>query len=144
MCNRWDLAPVQRLKGDKKTFAALAETPLCRVLNEGETSDRIDVVFDNYREESIKNAERVTRDDGLGGEYRAIQADHKVKRCRRFLCRSKNKQAFIVFVTSEWKKEKYTEKLSGKTLVVTCGETCYQLSSGIITYQCARINPRGG
>ena len=44
----------------------------------------------------------------------------------------KNKQAFIVFVTNEWKKDKYMEKLSGKTLVVTCGYTCYQLSSGVV------------
>ena len=118
------MALVQYLKGDKKTFAAVAETLLCRVLNEGGTSDRIDVVFDDYREESIKNAERENRGDGLGSEYRNIQAKHKVKQWRRFLCSSKNKQAFILFVTSEWKKEKYTaEKLSGKTLVVTCGET---------------------
>ena len=45
---------------------------------------------------------------------------------------SKNKQAFIVFVTNEWKKDKYMEKLSGKTLVVTCGNSCYQLSSGVV------------
>ena len=37
-----------------------------------------------------------------------------------------------MFVTSEWKEEKYTEKLSGKTLVVMCGGTYYQLSSWIM------------
>ena len=42
------------LKGDQKTFAAVAETLLGRVLNESGTSDRIDVVFDDYRGESIK------------------------------------------------------------------------------------------
>ena len=96
------MALVQRLKGDQKTFAAVAETLLGRVLNEGGSSDRIDVVFDDYREESIKNAER------------------------------ENKQAFIVFVPNEWKKDKYMEKLSGKTLVVTCGNSCYQLSPGVV------------
>ena len=50
----------------------------------------------------------------------------------KILCSSKNKQAFIVFVTNEWKKDKYMEKLSGKTLVVTCGNSCYQLSSGVV------------
>lgn len=119
------MALVQRLKGDQKTFAAVAETLLGRVLNEGGTSDRIDVVFDDYREESIKNAERVNRGEGSASEYRNIQADHKVKQWRRFLCSSKNKQAFIVFVTSEWKKDKYKEKLLGKTLVITCGDKCY-------------------
>ena len=105
---------------------------LGRVLNEGGSSDRIDVVFDDYREESIKNAERENRGEGSGSEYRNIQADHKIKQWRKFLRSSKNKQAFIVFVTNEWKKDKYMEKLSGKTLVVTCGNSCYQLSSGVV------------
>ena len=126
------MALVQRLKGDQKTFAAVAGTLLGRVLNEGGSSDRIDVVFDDYREESIKNAERENRSEGSGSEYRNIQADHKIKQWRKFLCSSKNKQAFIVFVTNEWKKDKYMEKLSGKTLVVTCGNSCYQLSSGVV------------
>ena len=42
---------VQLLKGDQKTFAAVAVTLLRRVLNERGTSDRIDVVFGDYREE---------------------------------------------------------------------------------------------
>jgi len=129
------MALVQRLKDDQKSFAAIAETLLCMVLNEGATSDRVDVVFDDYRDESIKNAERENRGEGSGGEYRNIQADHKVKQWRRFLCSSKNKQAFIVFVTSEWKKEKCTEKLSGKTLVITCGDTCSVIVWNGATYQ---------
>ena len=38
----------------------------------------------------------------------------------------------IVFVAKEWQKEKYADKLSGKTLVVTCGRETYQLSSGVV------------
>ena len=37
----------------------------------------------------------------------------------------------LVFVTNERKKNKYVDKLSGKTLV-TCGNSCYQLSSGVV------------
>lgn len=48
------MAIVQRLRGDQKTFAVVAETLLCRVLNEGGPSDKIYVVFDDYRDESIK------------------------------------------------------------------------------------------
>ena len=40
------MALVQCLKGDQKTFAAVAETVLRKVLNEGGASDRIDVIFD--------------------------------------------------------------------------------------------------
>lgn len=38
----------------------------------------------------------------------------------------------LVFVTNERKKNKHVDKLSGKTLVVTCGNSCYQLSSGVV------------
>ena len=55
-----------------------------------------------------------------------------IKQWRKFLCGSRNKQALIVFVTKEWQKEKYADKLSGKTLVVTCGREAYQLSSGVV------------
>ena len=58
------MALVQCLKGDQKTFAAVAETVLRKVLNEGGTSDRIDVIFDDYREESAKNAEQENRGEG--------------------------------------------------------------------------------
>ena len=44
---------VQRLKGCQKTFAEIAESLLSMALNEGTSSDRIDVVFDDYRDKSI-------------------------------------------------------------------------------------------
>lgn len=90
-------------------------------LNEDISSDRFDVVFDDYRDDSIKNAERENKGEGSGSAFHNLQADHKVKQCRKFLCRSRNKQALIVFVTKEWQKEKYTDKLSVKTPAVTCG-----------------------
>ena len=49
---------VQRMKGDHKTFAELADTILKMILNEHPQSSRVDVVFDVYREVSIKNAGR--------------------------------------------------------------------------------------
>ena len=58
------MALVQCLKGDRKTFAAVPETVLRKVLNEGGTSDRVDVIFDDYREESVKNAEQENRGEG--------------------------------------------------------------------------------
>ena len=91
-----------------------------------------DVVFDDYREDSIKSAERENRGEGSRSEFRNIQADHQVRQWRKFLCSSRHKQALIVFVTKEWQKEKYADKLSGKTLVVTYGREAYQLSSGVV------------
>jgi len=48
---------VQKLKGNDRTFLQLAESAVSHVLHEGSKSHRVDVVFDVYREMSIKDAE---------------------------------------------------------------------------------------
>jgi len=60
---------VQKLSGNNKTFAELAKSALSRVLHEGAPSRRIDVVFDVYLEESIKNAERCNSGSGSGIQF---------------------------------------------------------------------------
>ena len=55
------MAFVQRLKGDHKTFAEVVESILSLVLHEGSNSQRTDVIFDEYKENSIKNAGREKR-----------------------------------------------------------------------------------
>ena len=119
-------------KGWPVNIAEIAESLLSMVLNEETSSDRIHVVFDDYRKGSIKGAERENRGEGPGSEFRNLQADHQVKQWQKLLCSSRNKQALIVFLTKEWQKAKYADKLSGKTLVVTCGREAYQLSSGVV------------
>ena len=52
---------------------------MAMVLREGAAGKRIDVVFDVYREMSIKNTEREKRGGYSGNEYRHIQPDHKVQ-----------------------------------------------------------------
>ena len=59
------MALVQRLKGGQKTFAEIAESLLSMALNEGTSTDRIDVVLDDYRDDSIKSAKRENRGEGL-------------------------------------------------------------------------------
>ena len=122
-------------KGWPVNIAEIAEPLFSIALNEGTSSDRIDVVFDDYRKDSIKSAERENRGEGSGSEFRNLEADQQVKQWRKLLCNSRNKQALIVFVTKEWQKEEYADKLSGKTLVVTCGREAYQFSSGVVESQ---------
>ena len=52
---------VQRMNGNNKTFAQLAESVLAMVLYVGGQSGRVDVVFDVYRQPSIKDSERLNR-----------------------------------------------------------------------------------
>ena len=51
----------QKIRGDQNTFAEVAESLMYMVLNEGTDSQRIDVVFDVYRDNSIKNPETEKR-----------------------------------------------------------------------------------
>ena len=72
------------------------------------------------------------RSEGSGSEFRNVQPNHKVKQWRKIFCSSKNKQEFIKFVTNEWKKDEYTNKLTRKILVITCEHKCYQISFGVV------------
>ena len=49
------MAMTQKIRGDQKTFAEVAESLMYMVLNEETDSQHIDVVFDVYRDNSIKN-----------------------------------------------------------------------------------------
>ena len=58
------MACVQQSKVTNKTFGQLAMDLLTKVLSAGARADRIDVVFDVYRDQSIKNVERNRRSRG--------------------------------------------------------------------------------
>jgi len=49
---------VQKTIGENHTFAELAKMIQASCLHAGSNSERVDIVFDTYREKSIKNAER--------------------------------------------------------------------------------------
>ena len=77
-------------------------------LNEGSSSDGSDVVFDDYRDDWIKSAERENKGEGSGSEF------HQVKQWRKFPCSSRNKQALIVFATKDWQKDTYADNYQGR------------------------------
>lgn len=121
---------IQGLKRDYKTFDEVAKSSLCLVLYEGSYSNRMDVRFDVYKENSIKNAEREKRGAEFGNEFRNIQSEHKVQQWRKLLLIPKNKKAFKQFVVEEWRRDKYRIKLTRKVLFVTCESHCYDITSG--------------
>ena len=51
------MALIQKTEGDRITFAEIADKAFGTVLREGYDCQRIDVVFDVYREVSIKQTE---------------------------------------------------------------------------------------
>ena len=48
---------VQKTKSNDQPFSQFADAALIHILHEGVRSHRIDVVFDVYQEDSIKNAD---------------------------------------------------------------------------------------
>ena len=63
---------VQRMNGNNKIFAQLAESVLSMVMYVGVQNGRVDVVFDAYRQPSIKYSERLNRGASLS-EYLMVQ-----------------------------------------------------------------------
>jgi len=74
------MSVVQKLNVQNSTFAEVSTSVLKVVLREGAMSQRIDVVFDVYKESSIKNAERLKRGSGSGIKFSSIVPGHKIKK----------------------------------------------------------------
>ena len=124
------MSMVQRLKGDHKTFAEIADVLMAMILREGATSKRIDVVFDVYRSRNVDKEHREREERGYTViEYRNIQPDHRIQQWRKFLLNPQNKKQLIRVVTKEWQKERFRQRLTGKHLFTTTEESCVEISA---------------
>ena len=121
------MAQVQKIKGDHKTFGEVSISIFNTILHECSKSKRIDVVFDVYREESIKNAERANRGTG-GTQFKNIVSGHRLQQWRKFLSNTSNKSCLIRFLSNEWQKDSYRNKLGEKELFVASESVCYKLT----------------
>ena len=119
---------VQRLKGDQLTFEDVAITVLSVAMKEGVSCNRIDVVFDTYKELSIKNSERQLRGEESGHQLVNITSTQIVRQWRNFLTRVSNKTSLITFIVKEWRMETCRQKLEGKLLYANAGDTCYRIT----------------
>ncbi len=122
------MALIQKMHGENDTFEKLSDRILAAALHAGQGSERIDVVFDTYTEESIKAAERVNRGSNEGISFSEIRPAHKIMNWRRLLACSQTKEKLVVFLAESWKHETNREKLGNRTLYVTCGEKCLVLT----------------
>ena len=90
---------------DQSTFSQVASLLLSRVLREGSESNRIDVVFDTYQGNSIKDAERGMRGEDPSFQVASITASQIVRQWRKFLAQVRNKTSLIEFLAEEWKRQ---------------------------------------
>ena len=117
------MATVQKIRGYHKTFADVADSLMYMVLNERTDSQRIDMVFDVYKDNSIKNPEREERGSENGHEFRNIKADIKIHQWRKLLSISKKiykRSLLIKFIAEEWQNERHRERLAGNWIDNLC------------------------
>jgi hypothetical protein len=125
------MALVQKLNAYHMCFSEVSRTILGMALSEGASCARIDIVFDVYRSESIKNAERANRGSSSGIPFKTISPGHTIKQWRNFLSCSENKNCLIQFLVNDWctdgHRQRQQIKGQGKELYVTVGE----INSGV-------------
>ena len=111
---------VQRMNGNNKTFAQLAESVLAMVLYVGEQSGSVDVVVDVYRQPAIRYYERLNLCASTTIQYSCLARVYNIHQWRKFPSSSFNKTSLIKFLIGEWKGQRYREMLQDKALYVAC------------------------
>ena len=116
---------VQQPKVSKKTFCQFAMYLLSKTLAAGKNTNCTAVVFDDYRNVSIKNVERDRRWSGNQLLFKTIISSAVIKKWPLFLsCIDNN--ALTAFVVSEWKKEKYRLLIEDKCVYVMNDENVFK------------------
>ena len=121
---------VQKVPGGIETFGQIASCILSMAMKSDGDSERIDIVFDTYRNCSIKQCERILRGDDLSDSHHLqnIKASQKVRMWKEFLKKGTNKSALIFFLAETWKGEESRSKLHDKVLYVTYLDKCYKIT----------------
>ena len=85
------------------------------MLSDGRGSSRIDVVFDIYREKSIKTAEQAERGSKLGIVFSQIKPWHRIMNWKRILASIETKAKLTKFTAEKWKELLQRDKLCDGT-----------------------------
>ena len=100
------MAIVRKVNDNKKTLRAILNAVLAIALAEAEGSVRIDIVFDVYKDVSIKNAERQSRSNSVEAiVYKTLFLSQVVQQWDSSKACPVNKDNLIRFIASEWRKE---------------------------------------
>ena len=121
------MALVRKCKHAGHTFDSFADELLKSAVSSSIGASRIDIVFDVYREHSIKNTERGHRETGKL-QFKQIIGNQTIKQYAAFLSSRNNKLVLIRFLVSRWQTNCF---YIGNTEVnVAFDESCIQLGSG--------------
>lgn len=122
------MAMIHKINGDNLTFSEVAQTLFTSTMHASMGSERVDVVFDVYKDISIKNAERDARSFDSGVHFSCIQPGHRIQQWRSLLRSSRSKTALTQFIADEWVKPAYRERLGSMELYVTALDKCLRVS----------------
>lgn len=110
------------------TFFAIGETIFDKLLQC--PGNRIDVVFDVYKSNSIKDFERGHRQENtLPTLYANIKEGFKVRCWSQFLAASSNKANLIRFLTNLWGTSAFRSKLQSRVMFIAAEDKCWKLTS---------------
>ena len=124
------MAQVHKVHGENKTFGNVADSVFMSILQTCGACNRIDVVFDVYKQVSIKNQERENRSPGIEMKLNSITSGQKIYKWKAILGNSSSKASLVRFFFEEWKKPFYRDKLEPgkKVMHITCETQCIQVT----------------
>lgn len=118
------MALVRKLQVAGKTFDEFAVLLFESSRRMSKKASRIDIVFDVYRDLSIKNAERSRRSDSSANAiFQIIIGSQPIRQWTSFLSNNQNKNALVEFLKSKF------DKLPNDILqpmYITCRNCCYK------------------
>ena len=118
---------VQWIKSNH-TFRDVAETLFRAILAQRGCINRIDVVFDVYREKSITNAERKSRGDTGAPIYKCILPNCGINQWKQLIKSSENKANLIRSSVKNGKGITSRSRLEGCKMYLGYDEICFILS----------------
>jgi len=122
------MALVRKVKCSGLTFSQVADVIFKAALLSSRASTRIDIVFDVYFDESIKNVERSRRcSENISVSFKKIIGNNIIRQWHSFLGEGNNKTELIKFLVSEWKSKQID---NGKIIYATYGSHCICINDG--------------
>ena len=115
------MAYIKQLKVTEMTYCSFAANLLTTISSVGKDAQRIDVVFDVYRLQSIKNIERNRRVCG-NLSFKQILPTAEIKQWNLFLSSNENKNALIKFIHE-------IAKIGQKIVYVTVEDKAFKLTN---------------
>ena len=97
-CIRDGMSLLHKVHGENCTFAELSGQLFANVIKTAGNSQRIDVVFDVYKDMSMQSTERIQRGSAEGVAFANIMPGHRIKQWRRLLACASSKTKLVKFI----------------------------------------------